>query len=302
MARKIITSEAQNELSFFPENEEKESGYIARLMVLATMPHSKQRETYYKRKNGNFTLKIVGDPEIGLPYGPIPRLIMSWLTDEVVRKKERKIILGNSLSYYMRELGYTNIKGGKRGNINPVKEQTKRLFLSTISCTYSERERDAGEIMTLVDRYNIWWTTKSEGNQLTLEESTITLSERFFNEIISCPVPINMNTLRTLKGSSMALDIYFWLTYRNGRFMRNAENKNENDDGSDIEKTIKIPMENLQLQIGAGYPLGNRGRINFKANFLKALKKVLSIYPNAGQFEIKKDALMFTFGTPDILP
>jgi hypothetical protein len=31
-------------------------GYMARAMVQATMPHSKPKETYFERKNGNYTL------------------------------------------------------------------------------------------------------------------------------------------------------------------------------------------------------------------------------------------------------
>ena len=36
----------------------------------------------------------------------------------------------------------------------------------------------------------------------------------FFNEIISHPVPIDMNTLTALKRSSLGLDLYLWLVYR----------------------------------------------------------------------------------------
>ena len=40
------------------------------------------------------------------------------------------------------------------------------------------------------------------------------LSEVFFNEIVSHPVPLDMNTLKALKRSSLGLDLYLWLTYR----------------------------------------------------------------------------------------
>ena len=35
-----------------------------------------------------------------------------------------------------------------------------------------------------------------------------------FNEIISHPVPLNMNTLTALKRSPLGLDLYLWLVYR----------------------------------------------------------------------------------------
>ena len=47
-----------------------------------------------------------------------------------------------------------------------------------------------------------------------LWDSKIRLGEDFFNEIISHPVPINMNILTSLKRSSLGLDLYLWLVYR----------------------------------------------------------------------------------------
>ena len=40
------------------------------------------------------------------------------------------------------------------------------------------------------------------------------MGEKFFNEIINHPVPLNMNTLTALKRSSLGLDLYLWLVYR----------------------------------------------------------------------------------------
>ena len=42
----------------------------------------------------------------------------------------------------------------------------------------------------------------------------IELSEKFFNEIIRHPVPLDMNILTALKRCSLGLDLYMWLTYR----------------------------------------------------------------------------------------
>ena len=47
-----------------------------------------------------------------------------------------------------------------------------------------------------------------------LFESKIELGEKFFNEIIHNPVPLDMNILGALKRSPLGLDLYMWLTYR----------------------------------------------------------------------------------------
>ena len=45
-------------------------------------------------------------------------------------------------------------------------------------------------------------------------ESKIELGEKFFQEIIAHPIPLDMNTLKALKRSPLGLDLYLWLTYR----------------------------------------------------------------------------------------
>ena len=51
-------------------------------------------------------------------------------------------------------------------------------------------------------------------DQPVLWESKIERGEKFFNEIIRHPVPLDMNTLTALKRSTLGLDLYLWLTYR----------------------------------------------------------------------------------------
>ena len=69
-------------------------GYMARALTQATIPHSKKEGTEFVRKNGNFTLTIIAPSSIGLPYGSIPRLLLSWISTEVVRTKESTLIMG----------------------------------------------------------------------------------------------------------------------------------------------------------------------------------------------------------------
>ena len=55
---------------------------------------------------------------------------------------------------------------------------------------------------------------RAQARQSSLWESKIELGEKFFNEIIQHPVPLDMNTLTALKRCSLGLDLYLWLTYR----------------------------------------------------------------------------------------
>ena len=60
---------------------------------------------------------------------------------------------------------------------------------------------------------HLWWDPRDPG-QTTFWDNRIVLGNRFFDEIITSPVPVDMNTLRALKRSSLGLDIYYWVTYR----------------------------------------------------------------------------------------
>ena len=51
-------------------------------------------------------------------------------------------------------------------------------------------------------------------DESTLWDSKIELSEKFFNEIIRHPVPLDMNTLKALTRSPLGLDLYVWRNYR----------------------------------------------------------------------------------------
>ena len=161
-------------------------GYMGRALVQATMPHRQVQENEFIRKNGAFTLTMLAPSNVGLPYGSIPRLLMAWITTEAVRTKRQELVLGKSLSEFMRQLDLVPT-GGRWGSITRLKDQMKRLFTASISCTYEDQHRVAGINMQVAEEYNIWWEPKRP-EQTALWESTITLSTRFFDEITNSPI------------------------------------------------------------------------------------------------------------------
>jgi hypothetical protein len=241
-------------------------GFMARAMTLASLPHSKPKVTEFERKNGPFTLSIVARSAVGLPYGTVPRLLLAWLTTEAVKTKTRELVLGDSLSSFMRQLDLVPT-GGRWGTIKRLKEQTRRLFSASIAATYDDGRGVTEVGHRVTDQYQLWWDPKDPA-QASLWQSTVTLSDPFFREIIERPVPVDMRALNALKRSPMALDIYVWLTYRM----------------SYLKNPTEITWAGLQGQFGAGYPdddADGQGRRDFKKNFLPALKKVLLVYPSA---------------------
>ena len=238
-------------------------GYMARVLVQATMPHKNTPGAEFKRSNGIFTLTILSPSEVGLPYGTYPRLLLAWLTSEAVKTRKPEVVLGPTLSGFMNELGLIPA-GGRWGTISRLKDQMKRLFSSYVSFRVESDMENLGVGFPVAFKYHLWWDPKSP-DQAALWLSTVTLSYDFFNEIVDRPVPIDMRALKALKRSPLALDIYCWLTYRMSYLNRKTE----------------IPWEALITQFGVGYPYTKLGVRHFKSKFLYHLRKVLVVYPAA---------------------
>ncbi len=244
-------------------------GFMARALAQATIPHKKITESVFNRQNGLFRLTILADPKIGLPYGSVPRLLITWITTEAVRTKQRELVLGSTLSAFMTKLDLIPT-GGRWGSITRLKSQMKKLFSASISCTYDSGKHWAIRNVQPISKADLWWHPR-DPQQTSLFESTLVLGEEFFREIINYPVPIDMRALKMLKKSPMALDIYCWLSYRMSYLKT---------------KTI-IPWAMLSMQFGANY---ERIR-DFKRYFLNQLKKVTIIYPNV-KISLAKDGLL----------
>jgi len=259
-----------------------EIGYMARTLVLATLPHRRTTEVAFVRSNGAFRLAIMADPETGLPFGTIPRVLLSFLTTEAVRTKSLEVVLGNNLTGFLNKLGMVPT-GGRWGSITRVKTQAERLFSCSVSCRYDADGHVGIKNVTPVAEAHLWWDPKRPG-QGALWQSTVRLSDEFGREIMNRPVPYHIPALRTLTSSPLAMDLYLWTSYRN----------------SYITKPSHIPWEALQMQFGSGYPFTPQGKRHFKQNFIRNLGKVAAVYPDARKLRPESDHLLFVPGRPHV--
>ena len=136
-------------------------GFMARLMALCSLPRTNPgNRLQYKRVNGPYTLimSVIGNNK--LPYGSLPRLLLAWVCTEAVRTQSREIVLGRSLSEFMRKLDLHTSGGSSRGDRTRLRNQMKRLFHCTVSLIY-EDERVAASASSLVaDRTEFWWNER----------------------------------------------------------------------------------------------------------------------------------------------
>src|SRR5215217_670609 len=137
------------------DQEEPEGlNYLARLWCQTSLPYRDPGDVpHWGRRNGDLSLVVqpgVGIDEngearsIGFPYGTVPRLLLTWLSTEAVRTQSPTLLLGDSLSSFMRNLGMTP-SGGRNGTITRLKKQMERLFLATLTVRWEgDPSRQAG--------------------------------------------------------------------------------------------------------------------------------------------------------------
>ena len=198
-ARHHFTQADQVNLLVTASEADPETGFMARMMALCSLPRTNPgNRKEYKRVNGPYKLIMTAIDDNKLPYGSLPRLLLAWVSTEAVRTQSRELILGRSLSDFMRALGVEPV-GGVRTRL---RNQMRRLFNAHVRLVYKDERGEASVSSSVADRTAFWWNERKP-DEPSLWDSTIELGEKFFNEIINHPVPLDLNTLTALKTLSV---------------------------------------------------------------------------------------------------
>ena len=177
-----------------------ERGFMARMLVLCSLPRTNPgNRLQYKRVNGPYKLIMIAGGDCKLPFGNLPRLLLAWVSTEAVRTQSRELFLGTSLSGFMRKLGVYSTSGALQIQL---RSQMKRLFHCTVSLIYEGKQGIASAGSLIADHAELWWDPQRP-TEPTLWESKIRLGENFFHEIVSHPVPLDMNILKALRRSPL---------------------------------------------------------------------------------------------------
>ena len=259
-------------------------GFMARTMALCSLPRSNPgNRLQYKRVNGRYTLIMYSSGQYKLPFGNLPRLILAWVCTEAVRTQSRVLVLGRSLSEFMRALGVYDSSGRTQTRL---RNQMKRLFGCSVSLIYEDAQREATATAVIADLTDFWWNPKRP-NEPMLWESKIQLSEPFFNEIIRHPVPLDMNTLTALKRSALGLDLYLWLVYRT----------------FPLRAPLRLTWRQVYRQFGANpAQASDKNIVNaFRAKCLRELKKIKLAWPGLN-YATAPGVLILYPSTPVIAP
>lgn len=262
--------------------------HIHSVLAICSLPYTRQAPDVrrFERRQGRMSLVIeagelqspdgtwVPQP---LPYGSRARLLLLHLCSEAIRQNSPTIDIEDSLSAFIRSMGY-EVTGGKNGSLNAFKAQVNALAACSMKIGVWNGER-ARTIRTVpFESLDVWFPVNA--NQRILWPSTITFSQAFFDTLKQHALPTNTRAVRVFANSPRKLDLLFWLGYRLKH----------------IQKPLHIGWDALKEQFG---PDIKRDRF-FRAEFATDIAHIREVFPKLA-LNIAEEGLTLLPADPSVL-
>ena len=263
--------------------------------------------TNYAATNGSFTLSIRAGmkkgpshfhPEVsrGIPYGGLARLLLCYIITEAQVKTTRTIDLGTTLTDFCARVDITP-SGGENGRIHYVIDQLQRLATAVVDYRWDTAQgpyaHQRGESILFVDSYHFWHRAATEARE-PADGGTITLSDRFWNEIVvgSC-FPLDFRKAQLFRARPTAYDLYLWLTYRLSALERTGRAE------------VVVNYDQLHAQLGSHYKTDERGVLtasakkNFGYKVRDAIRAIAAVWPEL-RVEFPRGRVVVRSTGPDV--
>lgn len=278
-------------------------GYVSRVFTQTSLPYrdpmaSNPDLRAWERRNGSRILAVEparvtsskGEVTYEMPFGKYPRLLLPWLTTQIVLQQQNResdgrlpIEITSSLPKFMADLGQE--WGGRKGKL--LNEQLPRLFGAKISVTeFHSSARGEGvraRSFQISDDYDLWWGRGGKLQMGGLWGNKVVCTSQFVDDVLDAEIPIDLRALALMaQHGPMAMDILTWMNYRLPR--------------ASARSSAVITWEQLHNQFGAQY---KHVRM-FKANFLKKLADVTTVYRDA-RVDVEPGGLRL-FHSPPMVP
>jgi hypothetical protein len=182
--------------------------FASRPFILCGLPIRRPPtdQLLFERRNGNFLLQITGHPQFGLPFGQ-DRLVLIFLA---VRQKSQAVRF-RSAAEMLDTFGMA--KGGKE--YRRIVAAFERIFGATMFFS-TESTRSTATVIhrsrfNFLKEAEIWYSRSGDAPP---GQNAITLSDEFYSEIFSHPIPADLEAIRVLAAAPALLDLFMWLSYR----------------------------------------------------------------------------------------
>jgi hypothetical protein len=242
--------------------------------------------TVWDRQQGAISLRIrAGEVEdekaggwrsVGLPFGPKPRVILSYLNATAIRTGSPEIEVEDSLTAFVKRIGLAS----KGKNMLAVKDQLARLSTAEVRMSLRYEENRQRQVQThIVAGFDLWFP--KDTRQRVLWPSTVRLSLDYFASLQHHAVPLDERAIAALSHSAMGLDVYCWLAQRLHRISPGQPQL--------------ISWRSLKDQFGQGYAR----TVEFRRVFRRTLGMVLSQY-HGGRLEDGERGLLLHHSPPPV--
>ena len=214
--------------------------------------------------------------DVGLPFGPKPRLILAYLNAEAIRTGSPMIEVEDSLSAFVQRIGLC--REGR--SIRVVKDQLTRLATSEIRLAFAQPGTPARQVQAhIVKGFELW--LPKDNRQRVLWPASVSLSTDYFESLQRHAVPLDERAIAALSQSAMALDVYCWLAQRLHRI--------------DPGRPAFIPWAALKGQFGWHYA----AMFKFRQVFKQTLDMVCSQYRGA-RIELDSGGMTLRHSPPPV--
>jgi len=190
-------------------------GYSSRPFVLCGLPVKRPAtgSLLHERRNGQFVLQVTGHPSYGLPWGQ-DRLVPIFLGTLAIRQQTPRITFESAaqmLDTFAMQRGGTQYRR--------LMGAFQRIFGATIFFGTDSQQQRATVVhrarFNFMSEATIWYSRDPEQRLLPGDcQNVIVLSDEFYREILSHPIPTDLEAARALSSSPAALDLFTWLSYR----------------------------------------------------------------------------------------
>ncbi len=250
-------------------NEETAFGknaFWSPLLAQFCLPPRKVTGSAWAVNNEFITLKTASNSEI--PYGAYPRLLLSYVTLQIIKTDSQVVDLGKTQNQFLKMLDL----GCDGKTIQRFNLQALNLFRSIIEIEIKPRSETrtlegkstVHELINISDRCTFWEDNEENSKKKWLGE--LLINKKFFDFVKSRGgIPFNFHRYASLTRSSMAMDLYIWLPY--SLFILQQQR----------HYSASLKFFQLQQKFDANSSLSRR---DFKIKFLNCLSRVLRHYPD----------------------
>lgn len=213
--RKLRQAEGSCIVRMKREEGKQNVGFSSRPFVLCGLPVRKPPagEMLYERRNGDFILQITGHPNYGLPFGQ-DRIVPIYLATLAVRQQSQTIRF-RTAAEMLETFGMH--KGGKE--YRRLVAAFERIFGATIFFGTDALRGTARVVQrsrfSFFREAQIWYSRDPQQYPVSDQfENVIVLSDEFYREIVTHPIPADLEAVKVLAAAPAVLDLFMWLSYR----------------------------------------------------------------------------------------